>query len=1327
MGGLRDGGDDRMMHRGHPLLLAGLTFLCLALLVAAGPTRSFADATPPVNLCSGEGPAAGECGIAYGVAVDQSTGDVYMADSTNRRIDQFDADGNFVRAFGSGVVSGDDPTTAGPDVCTTLTGCQQGFAEPTPGAGQIWQPRGIAVDPATHFVYVVSSGASLSYFDGTTGAFVGQFNGIEGVDPPAPEKLGSVTGVAVDASAATHYLYVASAVRIDKFTVAGPGGTPQPGYVCQITGTAAATSANSTECGGNGLPSHKDGVFEGLDARGGGEANGANLAVDPSGNVFFAESPTSRGVVSEFDAEGDFVRQITPTLPRPEAVTTLPDGHLLLVVDGTYPGGGGRVVQEYDPSSPRSPLEEFGPSTILAIRGVAATTEGPNRILYAGGGTYYPDGIPGGAVWKISAGPRVAPTAPTVEAQASSEVTGTSARLEATINPNHGSVAATSENFPGAKDCEFRYGTDPSLAIYQSLPCENPSSLGAGESGVLTSSVAGAGGHPLTPEAIYFWRVYAANSAGSDEGKIESFTTFIPTAPPSVFPGQAPAYGDGSATVSAEVNPNGLATSYHVEYVNDATFQADQPNGFEHARSTAEVGGIDGDRQLHGVDAELTGLRLGTRYHYRFVAGNAVGIGTGGGEFVQQSRCPNEEIRIERHLTYLGECRAYELVTPFSSVTGQVGTQGVLVAGDGSALFSGKTPFGGEPAGVLNSYVGTREDEGWLDTVVSPPNPHREDVFTGTAFGATPDLSEIVVSANAALDPGDVNNRTDVYMRKPDGSFEWISRGSRQVDQAESAPAEYVGMSADGRRVFFRAAEQLEPAATGLASGEVLYERDRDSGVTRVVDVDDGGQLIGKEGAVFGGAPLHPNTGLQITAQNAISRDGLRQFFSSPTPKESDGTESDDTEPVGLYLREGGKTIKVSKPQGVDSAAEDANYEGAAADGSRVFFSTAQQLTQDDTNDGEDLYEYDVETGHLKRVTAGESGDAEGDLQAVVAISADGSHVYFIARGVLAGNQAAATAPGQPAEAQAGNNNLYVYDTGTGTTRYIAKLNGVIGGSRLITRRAEATPSGRFLAFSSATPLVGEDLDGAMDVYRYDAASASLSLLSVGEEGRGRQGSFDSTLSVPGAPGEELSYAISDDGTRAFFETEEALVSTDRNEANDVYEWHNGQVALLSCGCGVEADGTANNAAAVFAGANPEGTDVMLITRNALVSGDRDDGDYDLYDARVDGGFAEQTPAPLPNCEGEACRPAEEVSPEPAAIGSTAGGGAGNLNPARPTKPRCKHGKRLVKRAGKARCVKPKQVKKHRKKHVSGKKKHKAKHGQKKRGGAGRPAAGKGR
>ena len=74
----------------------------------------------------------------HSVAVDESSGDIYVADTGNHRIVTFDPSGHFLAAWGWGVSDGH----AASEVCTL--NCQAGI--PGAGSGQFSRPEFIAVD-----------------------------------------------------------------------------------------------------------------------------------------------------------------------------------------------------------------------------------------------------------------------------------------------------------------------------------------------------------------------------------------------------------------------------------------------------------------------------------------------------------------------------------------------------------------------------------------------------------------------------------------------------------------------------------------------------------------------------------------------------------------------------------------------------------------------------------------------------------------------------------------------------------------------------------------------------------------------------------------------------------------------------------------------------------------------------------------------------------------------------------------------------------------------------------------------------------------------------
>jgi VCBS repeat-containing protein len=119
--------------------------------------------------------------LPYGVAVSGS-GEVYVADMGNDRVDRFSATGSFVRAFGKNVA------LAGSDTCTTS--CQAGSEGGA--AGQMNEPRGVAV-----------SGSGDVYIADTANHRIDQY-GVRNALPVANDDAASTdedTGLSKNAAA----------------------------------------------------------------------------------------------------------------------------------------------------------------------------------------------------------------------------------------------------------------------------------------------------------------------------------------------------------------------------------------------------------------------------------------------------------------------------------------------------------------------------------------------------------------------------------------------------------------------------------------------------------------------------------------------------------------------------------------------------------------------------------------------------------------------------------------------------------------------------------------------------------------------------------------------------------------------------------------------------------------------------------------------------------------------------------------------------------------------------------------------------------------------
>jgi hypothetical protein len=137
-------------------------------------------------------------------------------------------------------------------------------------------------------------------------------------------------------------------------------------------------------------------------------------------------------------------------------------------------------------------------------------------------------------------------------------------------------------------------------------------------------------------------------------------------------------------------------------------------------------------------------------------------------------------------------------------------------------------------------------------------------------------------------------------------------------------------------------------------------------------------------------------------------------------------------------------------------------------------------------------------------------------------------------------------------------------------------------------------------------------------------------------------------------------------GGEVFFDTMESLVPADENETWDVYQYDGGEgssakLHLISSG--------KSALPSYFDDATPDGANVFFVTSESLLRADTR-ADYDLYDARVNGGFAAQDEAiQRPPCGSpEDCRPLPSEPPAEFSAASAALFGAGNL-PGVPQRP----------------------------------------------------------
>jgi outer membrane protein OmpA-like peptidoglycan-associated protein len=256
------------------------------------------------------GGGAGALSLPVGIATD-SSGDVYVADFDNERIDEFSAAGAFIEAFGWGVVDG----ASKPETCTSASTCQAGI--PGSGAGQLFNPLGVATDSSGD-VYGTDNGngrvdefsAAGSFIEAYGWGVVDGANKFEtctstcraGIGGEGAGQLSLPFGVATDSSGD---VYVADPDngRIDEFSAAG---SFIEAYGWGVSDGASKFETCTTTC--------QAGPFD----EGDGFENPTDVAIDPSGDVYVADYAINR--IDEFSVAS----AVSPVSPSGTGTSTTP-------------------------------------------------------------------------------------------------------------------------------------------------------------------------------------------------------------------------------------------------------------------------------------------------------------------------------------------------------------------------------------------------------------------------------------------------------------------------------------------------------------------------------------------------------------------------------------------------------------------------------------------------------------------------------------------------------------------------------------------------------------------------------------------------------------------------------------------------------------------------------------------------------------------------------------------------------------------------------------------------------------------------------------------
>ncbi len=1280
--------------------------------------------------------AGEEFGEVSGVAVDNSksasAGDVYVLDGEDSKLS-------------IGVVDVFEPKPAGPE-----EGAEGNLARVL-SKGGMEEPNGVAIDGSSGRVYVADSVKGAVYEYSAAGEFEGKLNGSsspQGSFFGKEEEEGNVSAVAIDPSSGD--LLVAESERsvVSEFNPAGQ-------WVGWITSTPAATLSEPF-----------------------------GVAVASSGNVYVADSGLAR--VDVFGPASVVPDVSTEKASKPTRTTA--------TLNGTLNGQGkaGHYFFQWG-STPA-----LGSSTApVAFSGSQEAVTAALSELQAGA-TYFfrivaenENGSSYGLLREL--------TTPTAVEKLS---TGPVKSLQPDSATLSGSLA------PNGFDARyyFQWGTSTS---YGNQSPEPPGTDAGSEKGAVAAETAISG---LAPNTIYHYRLIATNSFGTTFGQDQQFTT---SGPPRITSKPTTGIGHETATLNGEVNPDQLETTYRFQYGETTAYGSEAPIG---------GAGIGAGGKPIPVAAPLSGLKLGVTYHFRLVAENSAGTTTGPDQSF--TTVPPALITSSAANVTATEATLNASINPLGNETTyyfQYGSESC--AGHPEACTSSPTPPGEDIGGgegavaeslkltglapettyhyrviAINSLGESVGSEHTITTpkpvstfalpdgraweMVSPPDKEGAPVEGLTREGgiirASEDGSRLAYLVNGALGENVEGNRSPEWQQilATRGAASWSSQdiatpSSKAKGLLTGNPPEYQYFNRDLSQALDQPAAHGSLAEPPLAAGSAqatMYLRDNIAGtflplvteantqagtqyggrvrfVSATPDLShvviSSGVTLTEPGATTGlyewsagdlkYVSILPDGATPVaTAElgffgrvlhNAISKDGSRVVWTAP----EGGTE---VKRGHLYLRDTarGETVKLDAAQGVAEPSKgSAQFQTASGDGSRVFFTDKQKLTADSTAEpGQgtgkpDLYECEIveDAGkfacNLRDLTVDHNEGEHAAVQSLIfGADEDGSSVYLLAQGVLATNENGDGEIAQPAKT-----NLYHlhFDGSQWVTTFIATLSGEdspewegnqVFDTAFLTARVSS--NGRYLAFMSNGSLTGYDnvdvspnAKGAHDeeVYLYDSVTASLTCVSCNPTGSRPSGVLDHGESgeglgllvdrrkvwgelghehwlggnIPGWTAQSLTSALfqsrylSDDG-RLYFNSPDELVPAAANHKENVYQYEplgvggcespsGGCIALLS-------SGTSDRESA-FVEATPDGDSVFFVTESNLLPQDTDTA-FDIYDARVctSGSPCLSVPEPPPGgCESAGtCRPALPPQEVPGgASGSATFFGPGNSPP----------------------------------------------------------------
>ena len=217
--------------------------------------------------------------------------------------------------------------------------------------------------------------------------------------------------------------------------------------------------------------------------------------------------------------------------------------------------------------------------------------------------------------------------------------------------------------------------------------------------------------------------------------------------------------------------------------------------------------------------------------------------------------------------------------------------------------------------------------------------------------------------------------------------------------------------------------------------------------------------------------------------------------------------DTNDASDIFIHDRETGLTEIVSLSTSGTQGNNSSWSPSISFDGRYVTFdSWATNLVANDTNDEPDVFVHDRQTGQTERVSVSNDGTQGNKTSEDASISGDGNYVVFRSR-----------ADNLVSDDTNNTTDIFVHNRETGQTERVSVAsNGTEGVGYVF--YSSISENGRFVAFDSeASELVANDTNGSLDIFIHDRQTGQTERVSVSTNGtQGNNESWSPSISASG-------------------------------------------------------------------------------------------------------------------------------------------------------------------------------------------------------------------